>query len=431
MSALNMSPFDKFGIKFEQSFETEYLRNNKTNGSKNIRCFPKCSLPHHCSHGFCWQPIKAQLSFELHQVDDFVAPMGADATVDAALEKLIIVGEFQPCDEEFAGIGKYLDSNNLIRNTDGNTNNVRYFIAKKDTVPEPSCCNKRYAIKLRFDAKAWSYSWNGNRYKKMTTHSFVITVLKPMFSPRCDGVVGPISGFEKVAQFLSPPFKISCMRRSANKNILHVFDRDNEMSQIEHIYKFSRLVSSNDQELPSQEQHLRQQVSLGQELEKKRKKRNPEFDSRSQYLEKHQGTTSPLSHGRKYDCTFCNKDNVSTSSSAVHCDSGVCDPNGSVSTSSISKLQTEVINDKKLNFWANWAALYEQGKHRDRSSDGFEANLNPFPSKIPRTLGVPDCLSVLPHSRRESDETKATATDLALCCPVDDNSNRNDEDREL
>jgi hypothetical protein len=31
-------------ITFKQRFETEYLRNNKTSGAKNIRCFPVSPL---------------------------------------------------------------------------------------------------------------------------------------------------------------------------------------------------------------------------------------------------------------------------------------------------------------------------------------------------------------------------------------------------
>jgi hypothetical protein len=44
-------------LSFRQSFHHEYLRNNKANGGKNLRCFPCCSEPAHKLQGFCGQPV--------------------------------------------------------------------------------------------------------------------------------------------------------------------------------------------------------------------------------------------------------------------------------------------------------------------------------------------------------------------------------------
>ncbi len=46
-------------VTFTQTFKMEYLRNNKCNGTKNIRCFPCCMEPAHSTQGFCGQPVLA------------------------------------------------------------------------------------------------------------------------------------------------------------------------------------------------------------------------------------------------------------------------------------------------------------------------------------------------------------------------------------
>jgi hypothetical protein len=43
------------------SKSTSYLRNNKADGEKNVRCFPECSSDGHCASGFCGSSIKAIL----------------------------------------------------------------------------------------------------------------------------------------------------------------------------------------------------------------------------------------------------------------------------------------------------------------------------------------------------------------------------------
>lgn len=39
-----------------------YLRNNKADGEKNVRCFPECRAGGHCDSGFCGSSIKAILT---------------------------------------------------------------------------------------------------------------------------------------------------------------------------------------------------------------------------------------------------------------------------------------------------------------------------------------------------------------------------------
>ena len=52
-----------FDIVFEQPFLDKYPIINKTNGIKNLRCFPCCIAPFHSKQGFCGQSVNIRLYF--------------------------------------------------------------------------------------------------------------------------------------------------------------------------------------------------------------------------------------------------------------------------------------------------------------------------------------------------------------------------------
>ena len=52
-----------FDIVFEQPFLDKYPIINKTNGIKNLRCFPCCTAPFHSKQGFCGQSVNIRLFF--------------------------------------------------------------------------------------------------------------------------------------------------------------------------------------------------------------------------------------------------------------------------------------------------------------------------------------------------------------------------------
>lgn len=43
--------------EFVSIFGPQYVRNNKSAGQKNLRCFPACSAAGHCRIGFCGGPV--------------------------------------------------------------------------------------------------------------------------------------------------------------------------------------------------------------------------------------------------------------------------------------------------------------------------------------------------------------------------------------
>lgn len=48
-------------LQFEQVFFREYLRNNKANGMKNLRCFPHCCAEGHHDSGFCGSSVDVEV----------------------------------------------------------------------------------------------------------------------------------------------------------------------------------------------------------------------------------------------------------------------------------------------------------------------------------------------------------------------------------
>ena len=48
-------------VEFEQNYKAEYLRNNKNQALKNLRCFPECKKDGHKGQGFCGGPVRVRL----------------------------------------------------------------------------------------------------------------------------------------------------------------------------------------------------------------------------------------------------------------------------------------------------------------------------------------------------------------------------------
>ena len=51
--------------RYESSFANEYVRNNKANNTKNLRCFPECSPIGHRARCFCGSSVSAKFSVQV------------------------------------------------------------------------------------------------------------------------------------------------------------------------------------------------------------------------------------------------------------------------------------------------------------------------------------------------------------------------------
>ena len=50
---------------FHSTFAHEYVRNNKANNTKNLRCFPECSTIGHRARCFCGREVSAKFCVEV------------------------------------------------------------------------------------------------------------------------------------------------------------------------------------------------------------------------------------------------------------------------------------------------------------------------------------------------------------------------------
>ena len=49
-------------VQVSTTFQKQYIRNNKSNGQKNLRCFPHCAADGHKKSGFCGGSVSIELS---------------------------------------------------------------------------------------------------------------------------------------------------------------------------------------------------------------------------------------------------------------------------------------------------------------------------------------------------------------------------------
>lgn len=231
MSHLNC-PSVSFDLRFDQDFKVNapYLRNNRSNGVKSLRCFPTCSDPHHVEAGFCGQPITALLTVFLQK--------NLMHTLD--ISKLNVVGEFQPFDKNnYDGIQECLEYHDLI---EGLKRKIptrkdialgckapRFYLYRSQELQSPSWTDtidpntKQCSIELMFKAKSWNYQRLLIKHKNANMHAFYISILsndrqfqggrKQQYFPGSETAL-----LIRLAQFRSPGFFVACTRRTKNLN---------------------------------------------------------------------------------------------------------------------------------------------------------------------------------------------------------------------
>lgn len=166
----------------EYLYEKSYIRNNKSNGRKNLRCFPHCQVDgasnvcRHSESGWCGAPVRAVIEWGNFSVRE-ISP-------SLLMGDLAVTGRF-----EVLGAKPNYNSANFIEGT--------------VTRPNPK---ENYALIAFNEArKPWSYDWIGGRFNDQS-HAFVINI-------SC--------GNSALQRFMSCPFKIVCARRFESAEISH------------------------------------------------------------------------------------------------------------------------------------------------------------------------------------------------------------------
>eukprot|EP01031_Cornospumella_fuschlensis_P032592 gene32592-39407_t len=190
---------DNYHLEFVQDFRTEYLRNNKANGSKNIRCYPCCSANGHSFKGFCGQPVLARLTIK-QKID-----AGLSSVCLLNPYELVVVGEFQPLDDEYSPIDSSTIESCALFETMANSSNF----TRAQVMLVQQCAEGTVEVDLQFECRPWFYAWRGNRNKQNTMHAFVVTIFTP------SGHSSQL--LQKVSRHHSPQFRVSCLRRAGSK----------------------------------------------------------------------------------------------------------------------------------------------------------------------------------------------------------------------
>lgn len=144
-------------IAFLDTFAQTYIRNNKQNSVKNLRCFPHCdSAQGHVTSGFCGDSVKIlckQTPLESHRDGD-----------------LPFLGEFSLCETpQRAAVGqkvnlsspdwKSLLTGQIIHGADGDNPNELVVLFCPD--------------------RGWCYDWRSHRHLSDKEHCFNVYVFRP------------------------------------------------------------------------------------------------------------------------------------------------------------------------------------------------------------------------------------------------------------
>jgi len=171
-------------VVFTNVWQARYLRNNQSNGVKNLRCFPQCAHAHNPS-GFCGRTIDIRVELASNDVADSVVLWGEIA--QASAPPRWAEGDLVTDDEVRA----------LLR-TKGD---VRPSLR----VAKPSSSGgKTYKFEPgQSQLCGWSYAWVSSKHTSMTEHAFFVFYAQRVAA----------KAFRVAAVFHSPRFTVFCGRR--------------------------------------------------------------------------------------------------------------------------------------------------------------------------------------------------------------------------
>jgi len=168
---------------FTSEFHSQYQRNNKQGGLKNLRCFPTCDESH-MLHGFCGRSVLVRLK-ETDEKSDF-----------------IVVGHFKP---QFSPLLFQVGQTTieipvLIQQT----------LSHRESLLHATPTSDPHVFEFNKKRKGWHYGWAANKHSCNTKHCFQAYVL----FKSADGMYCCRSTLE------SPSFVIYCRRRRRlNENV--------------------------------------------------------------------------------------------------------------------------------------------------------------------------------------------------------------------
>lgn len=180
-----------------QDVQGEYERNNRSNGMKALRCFPRCRETGHCKSGFCGTSLKCSLEVRINrnsppcQLDD---TFWKDVTYIAEMRESSIPG---------LSSVRFVSRHEIESQIRTRPEKFKSLIEGQAKDVKSVNCTSNSATKvidLEFNSQcqAWHYGWQSHKYKKDTKHCIDVLVL----------VENGNDGYFVAASFMSPEFEI-------------------------------------------------------------------------------------------------------------------------------------------------------------------------------------------------------------------------------
>lgn len=194
-----------------------YFRNHRTNGQKNLRCFPTCGETHSI-FGFCGRPLKVKLCFPSSVVIKDLLVIGCFRQVPESGEDIDVSEDGTIGDRLFIPVSGIAECilEPYLRTRQSPTN--QYFTARQISLSRfggdtPSDGFWEVLFEFAVEYGSWHYGWKGGRFKQASRHEFSVSVLTKQFQ-RNDNFLGqPADHLALLGVFGSPPFQVNSLRR--------------------------------------------------------------------------------------------------------------------------------------------------------------------------------------------------------------------------
>ena len=194
-------------LKISTGVQSHYIRNNKSNGQKNIRCFPRCALTGHRVAGFCGSGIKASVSVSAANTASKSRPVKKQSKKDAKEEEsngtvgegktsdvpsdqkfdfddLVVVAEFLMWDpdhkpsESQIKTGTFYEADPVLALVKTRGNSLApLFRANSPEDAEGDVSNGKSSLAPDKEEKSfvieptcWHYGWKSHKHSNGTTH---------------------------------------------------------------------------------------------------------------------------------------------------------------------------------------------------------------------------------------------------------------------
>ena len=170
-------------LKILTKVQNHYIRNNKSNGQKNIRCFPRCTQFGHRTAGFCGSGIT--LSFVLSRQAPQSAKEGDDKTAQAVVpatfdhvfnfNDIVVVAEFLRAgpDSENSHVTKnsFYEAAPIMNRVKRRGNSLApLFLARLVALTPEEEGKSPFERSFTIEPSCWHYGWKSHKHSNTTKH---------------------------------------------------------------------------------------------------------------------------------------------------------------------------------------------------------------------------------------------------------------------